>query len=282
MTRANYPAILLILILSLAPISSRSVECYTCEKKENFYDYAKKVIDAYNQATCSPSLIAFELKSPLTHDQRCQLISDLNILRNISFSKHGEEFQKIFSPKLVPEKSGQELYHWLVERIKSIYFIDSTVSTAINYGLCERTGVCNDAYERGEIGLDDSYFKKQTPIERILVLIHEARHTDGHDFLNGTGNKEISYDTLHTSCDRYAVSLGGTASDRKKVCDNNLDGSIGTTMTVLGNIILHCSSCFDLVELGDAELNDYYLQNLYNSELTSINHIDFDLSRPIN
>ena len=275
----NY--LLVIFIFSSFNISA--MECMTCEKEKTLYEYANDLIAYYNRTTCSESLIPFELKTPLSHEQRCQIIDDLSLLKSISLSEYGEQFMRIFTPSKFPDKAGEEIYQWLINRIKGIYFIDSNVSTAINYGLCEETDVCHSSYVRGDIGLDDSYFSKSTPLERLMVLIHEARHTDGHDYLTQEITTDVGYDTLHVSCNQASYSMDGSSTvNSDKICDENVNGSIGATMTFLGNLILYSNNYDSLVNFGDPELNMYYVKNLYNNELSSIKEIDFDISRPLN
>lgn len=272
-----------LIIIFLGSSSSYSLECLTCEKNKNIFDYSFSILNYINHQVCSSELIPFKLKSPLTFEQRCQLIKDLEILRNLEFKKYGAKFEKIFTPSLPPEKAGEEIYNWLLNRISNIYLINSNVSTAINYGLCQETGICDYNYKRGDIGLDDSYFNKKTPLERILVLIHEARHTDGHDFLTGKNLELTNYDTLHISCDSFNVSTSGrTDYDEHKTCDDNLDGSIGTSLIVTGNLLLNCHECNDLVNFGDEELNSFYIRNIYNNQLRSINNLEINSTNPFN
>ena len=272
-------SIFLLFILINSP-STYSQECELCDLKNEILNYAKEIISDYKEASCSSSLIPFELKTVFSYEQRCQLISDLRILKKISLSRFGERYIEIFNPSVKPTYAGEDLHDWLVERIKRIYFIESKISTAINYGLCEDTGVCNSGYQKGDIGLDDSYFNKVTPLERIKILIHEARHTDGHDSRDGKYVHGLYGDTLHINCHRSNVSTDGSIESYVgKTCDDNLDGSIGTSLIFLGNLILNCNKCNDLIDLGSEELNEFFLKNLYNTELSSINNLNFDISK---
>ena len=224
---------IIIFFTLVASLTVKSQECQTCDDTKNITNYLKDISNYINRKACSPALIPFELKTSFTFDQRCQLIGDLEILREISLTKYGPMFQKSFAPHIESEKAGIFLYHWLIARIKNIYYYPSDVSTAINLGLCEDTNVCNQSYKRGDIGLADSYFEKPFPIDRIKVLIHEARHTDGHDYLKNPqiDDDNIYYDTLHIDCNETVITTeNANHANHGKTCDENLDGAIGTSL----------------------------------------------------
>ena len=272
----------IIFITFISSLNTYSQECELCNLKDELLNYAKDIVNEYKEASCSPSLIPFELETVFSHQQRCQLISDLRILRKISLSKFGDKYIEVFNPSLSSEYAGEDLYNWLIERVKRIYFIDSRISTAINYGLCEDTGVCSSSYQRGDVGLDNSYFDKATPLERIKILIHEARHTDGQDSRNGKFVSGLYSDTLHINCNRSNISTTGSIDSYVgKTCDDNLDGSIGASLIFLGNLILNCDQCENLIDLGSEDLNQFFLRNLYNTELSSINNLNFDISKTL-
>ena len=274
------------IFLSIALLCTSSVsvaqDCLFCDIKENVIHYSEKILQDYNEYTCSPSLIPFELKSSFTYEQRCQLISDLRELKNLSLSNYGVRFQEVFGPQKSPQYAGEEIYNWIIHRIKRLYLINSSVSTAINYGLCAETEICDSKYKRGDIGLDDSYFNKSTPLERIKVLIHEARHTDGHDFILGESISNLNSDTLHIDCNRNNISMG-TALEayQGKTCDQDTQGGIGVSLVFLGNLINYGIDLNGIVNFNSQELNEFYIKNLYNNELSSINEINFNISKII-
>tara|TARA_B100000886_G_C20396204_1_gene480480 strand:- start:394 stop:1227 length:834 start_codon:yes stop_codon:yes gene_type:complete len=254
-----------------------ALDCQNCKAENDFYYYINKLVERYEKHTCSKNLIPFLTEGSFTQEQRCQIIDDLSILKNLQFSNYGDRFNELFNPSRGPEYAGIEIFEWLIKRVTKIRLINSNVSTAINYGLCEHTNVCHEDHVRGDIGLDDSYFKKDNPIERISILLHEARHTDGHDFLNNYDNN-IESDSLHVACESIQVSIDNTnALDARKICDKDINGSIGTSLIFLGNVLENCKKCDGLTIYNDSELSDYYIKNLYNNSLMLINDYNFDL-----
>ena len=273
-----------LIFLSIVMFSSHLNSQESCEEKSQGYldsltIYATNIYEEYRSYTCHPSLTSIELDPKFTKEQRCQILNDLDLLKTLSFQHYGPELEKLISPgSNTAEKAGEEIHQWLLSRIKKLTFYESSVSLAINLGLCSETKVCTK-YKRGEIGLSSAYFQKSHPIDRIKILFHEARHTDGHDHLTNIQTTG-TYDTLHISCSGSTISLSGNSfEDQGKTCDDDLDGSIGASIFLLGNIIQNCTNCRKLTTFSDDSLHDYYIRNMYNSEIFSINNKDFDLSK---
>lgn len=60
--------------------------------------------------------------------------------------------------------NGRDLAHWVLSRIRKITY-RNTWTVAINQ-------------KQGEFMLGDAFFKKLGPLDRLYLLIHEARHSD--------------------------------------------------------------------------------------------------------
>lgn len=275
-----------ILLILAFVLSTNSYAIDYCDHENPFPaigDYLVELYRDYQKYTCSPSLFPFSLGEGFTQEQRCMLLSDLEILKSLSFNQYGEKFEEIFNPTSSPELAGVELYHWLIARISKVHVMESKVSLAINYGLCaEQDNICHETYERGEIGLSTSYFNKQNSVDRLITLLHEARHTDGHDFVNGDNSSSVGHDTLHVDCENTTVYVGeSNHQDRGKVCDNDFNGANGLEIVLLGNFLENCSDCKDLTVFDDPGLEKFYLRNLYNSNLQEINFKNIDLSKTI-
>lgn len=79
---------------------------------------------------------------------------------NLTFYKRLSRFDKLFGSIF----NGEELFHWLLSRIRKISYHNSW-TVAINQN-------------RGQFILGDSFFNKLNVLERLYLLIHEARHSD--------------------------------------------------------------------------------------------------------
>lgn len=275
--------LMVVLLIFFQVFKAKSSVCPVNESIDNNQEssYLQRFSNYINQMTCDKSLIPFELASDFTYEQRCQLIDDLNLLKKISFSSYGPLFVKTFSPSIPPSGAGQELYDWITQRIQKIYLMNDDHSVAINYGLCADTNACDKYYQRGDVGLDLKYFSKPYAIDRLIILIHEARHTDGHDFINGQEKSNIEYNSQHIDCNHLTVSLNETREKIQKTCDENLEGSIGASIIFLGNILENCNNCNSLIDIEEEELRNFYIRNEYNSNINNINIKNFSLAKII-
>jgi hypothetical protein len=98
--------------------------------------------------------------------------------------------------------NGQDLAHWLLSRIRKMTY-RNTWTVAINQ-------------KQGEFMLGDAFFKKLSALERLYLLIHEARHSDE------TGHP-------HIKCPKGFKSVSASQPDMdlqdEFACDKNEKGS---------------------------------------------------------
>lgn len=114
-------------------------------------------------------------------------------------------FEKIFNFPF----SGKKLKHWVQSRIKS-YSVGST-GDYIAY------------FHQNEVVLGKQFFQL-SPLDRFLVLLHEARHADGKSY-------------SHTECpDQYKFLNPRDlriSPAKQKACDNREDGGYGISASFL-------------------------------------------------
>jgi len=145
------------------------------------------------------------------------------------YKKHSR-FKSLFGFKL----DGALLVEWLYKRIETLEFRNSMFD-AVNNG-------------DGTVYIGNSFFSS-TPVERIYILVHEARHSDGDSF----PHIKCPPDHPYVLPDRTGFDLAN-----KPACDDQSNGAYGYQAALL----------FELYAFG------LYQQTvtgkLYNSTVTRI------------
>lgn len=130
-------------------------------------------------------------------------------------------FEEVFSFPF----EGEKLTRWLLKRIRKIRK-QNTWTTAVNRN-------------KGEFILGDRFFTDLNMLERIYLLIHEARHSDDR------GHK-------HVKCPKgfKIISAGQPEMDleREKTCDNENKGAYSYQAAFLFE--LYSYGIFDQREVG--------------------------------
>ena len=87
---------------------------------------------------------------------------DLKIDRGLYL--HLGRFEELFGQPF----NGEALLHWVVSRFRTITYGNNR-EAAINQN-------------KGELWVGDLFFEGITPLERLYLLVHEARHSDGDGY----------------------------------------------------------------------------------------------------
>ena len=130
---------------------------------------------------------------------------------------------------------GEELFHWLMSRIHNISY-QNNPKAAINQN-------------NGDFFLGDVFFKNLNEVERLYLLIHEARHSDGNGY-------------VHTKCPKGFKFITATQPhmdlEKELACDTTDDGAYAFQAAFL----------FELFAYGIFESKEVGL--LYNSSISRI------------
>jgi hypothetical protein len=140
-------------------------------------------------------------------------------------------YEQLFGQPL----NGDDLAEWVLSRFRKIVY-GNTRLAAINQN-------------RGELWVGDLFFDTMTPLERLYLLVHEARHSDGDGY-------------PHVRCPKgfRFVSAGQPwmALEKERGCDTSEEGAYAYQAALL----------FELFAYGIFDQKDVGL--LYNSSVARI------------
>lgn len=158
---------------------------------------------------------------------KTQFLNDLNFLKSIQSGGHQGNLNK----EIFGSAEGKNYLNWFLSRVdsvgKNLCFGDPAVACVLS------------AWEN-KIWLSPNYTKYNQPqIARLMVLIHEARHTEFQNkhWPHVTCPKDFPYKSIWTG-----ASLAGEAA-----CDIDVKGSYGTAAVFLKNVAKYCTQCSDQV-----------------------------------
>lgn len=163
---------------------------------------------------------------------------DLERLSEIRSLDTSAPFRKLFKI----EFQGQNLERWFRERIQVVEYSNNLLSRDNKAHLPSRqsrlqlTALNASTPEKPKrLILSALYLSnKLTWIERVAILIHEARHSDP-DVLE------------HTACpDNHPKKMFRGL----KACDQNIYGSYGFELIFLNEIAINCDSCNESTQQG--------------------------------
>lgn len=190
---------------------------------------------AFSTASYGASL---SYDSDVPADLRAQLESDLAFLTSVQGKKSTPLHNEIFG-----SVSGRAYSKWFYSRVAeagmSLCYEDNAVACVLS------------AWDN-KMWFSPNYTKFSHPqIARIMVLVHEARHTERDEkfwphvkcpkpFLNEQG-KEIT--SIWT----------GAKLEGERACDDSAYGSYGAATVFLKNIAKYCKNCTEKVRM-DAEI----------------------------
>lgn len=130
-------------------------------------------------------------------------------------------YDKLFGKPL----NGDDLAEWVLSRLRKIVYGNTSLA-AINQN-------------RGELWVGDSFFEAMTPLERLYLLVHEARHSDGDGY-------------PHVRCPKgfRFVSAGQPWMhlDKEKACDRSEEGAYAYQAAFLFELFAY--GFFDQREVG--------------------------------
>lgn len=178
--------------------------------------------------------------SELTAEQSTILESTLNHLMalepgELKISKKMyrrlSRFEKLFG---MPFK-GRDLAHWLLSRIRKLSY-RNTWTTALNQN-------------QGTFFLGDAFFEEISVLERLYLLIHEARHSDNDGYKHIKCPKGFPY----ISARQPDIDL-----ENEPTCDDNDHGAYAFQAAFL----------FELFSYGIFDQNEVGL--LYNSSISRV------------
>lgn len=140
-------------------------------------------------------------------------------------------YDKLFGQPL----NGDDLAEWVLSRFRKIVY-GNTPLAAINHN-------------RGELWVGNLFFDAMTPLERLYLLIHEARHSDGDGYPHVRCPKGFRF----VSAGQPWIHL-----DEEKACDRSEEGAYAYQAAFL----------FELFAYGLFEQREAGL--LYNSTVARI------------
>jgi len=131
--------------------------------------------------------------------------------------------------------NGELLSNWVIKRARSITY-RNTWTVAINQN-------------KGQFVIGDPFFEGLSDLERLYLLVHEARHSDGNGY-------------KHVKCPE---NFPGVSSAQPKM---NLSGSFACDNTADGAYAYHSAFLFELYAYALFDQKEVGL--LYNSSITRI------------
>ncbi len=140
-----------------------------------------------------------------------------------------------FEPLFGFQFEGEALRDWLLSRIRSIRSGESW-TVAVNRG-------------KGRFVLGKAFFEELSPLERIYLLVHEARHSDGDGY-------------PHVRCPRGFKFISAAQPEmdleHEKACDSSDAGAYAFQAALLFE--LYAFGLFDQREVG----------SIYNSSVSRV------------
>lgn len=188
----------------------------------------------------SPTLASaqnFDSKVPPEIQQQVQ--DDLAFVGSVSGQTQSPLYQKIFG-----NLEGAVLLKWFNDRVKKIGMSGCGNSNAV--------ACVNPATGPDQMYLTENYVKFSHPqISRLMVLFHEARHTEIKNgfWRHATCPTPYRYDN---GTDVRSIWTGAIIAG-EAACDVTPFGSYGSSTILLGNVARHCESCTEKVKM-DARL----------------------------
>ena len=151
--------------------------------------------------------------------------SDLEKLSEVRSLETSATFRKLFKT----EFQGQNLERWFRDRIENVEY--SADRSAVLAGI-QLTAINDSTPEKPKhmVLLPHYSTPKVDWIERVAVLIHEARHSDSTE----------ANPLEHIKC---PSNHPNNLFRDKKVCDRNIHGSYGYELVFLREIAKNCDSC---------------------------------------
>ncbi len=184
----------------------------------------------FQSLTCLAQEIQFD--SDVVTASQVQMKNDLKFVESIVGIRQSPLNEEIFG-----RVSGVSYLQWFTKRVLSIGLSDCGSSLAL---------ACQDGEKPNRILLTPLYSNSDYPqILRILVLFHEARHTEAEND-----------HWLHANCPKRFSGISritGASLARQPACDSSEFGSYGVGAVLLHNIAQFCVNCSEKVK-SDAEL----------------------------
>jgi hypothetical protein len=176
----------------------------------------------------------FTFDSDVPADIQSQTMNDLNFIASIQSTTQSDLHKQIFGAV-----DGGEYARFFDTRIREIGMDDCGSGNAV---------ACVITFYANKMWLTQNYIKFSHPqIARLMVLFHEARHTERQNrnwphancprpFVDEQGNPMKSIWT--------GAPLAGQAA-----CDSTPMGSYGSSMILLKNVSKFCTNCTDKVKM---------------------------------
>lgn len=201
-------------------------------------------------AKISPTLVSASTDPKLKE----QILSDLTLAANVTFSKTSAMHQKIFGAK-------PSYLAWFTTRIKRI-----------SAGSCmgvETAVACVILFEPDKMRVTKNYVEMSAPqVARMSVLFHEAKHTE-YNAPEKEGDPDLRF-WMHVKCptpfldeknqERMSIWTGAPLAGVDG-CDSVPDGSYGTVVILLKNIAKNSTNTSEKIR-ADAEIyaNDQHIR----------------------
>ena len=183
--------------------------------------------------TIGVSAHSYEFDSNVPEEVKVQTIADLDFMQSIQSSETSVLHQQIFG-----EATGDIYTAFFSDRVKTVGLHSCGSPNAV---------ACVIPWHDKKIFFTQNYIKFKHPqISRIMVVYHEARHTERengnwsharcpHPFLDDNGEPKKSIWT--------GAELAG-----QPACDVAPEGSYGSSMIMLKNISKFCTTCNEKVK----------------------------------
>lgn len=135
--------------------------------------------------------------------------------------RHLSRFEELFGQPL----NGEDLVDWVLSRFRKIAYGNNR-EAAINQN-------------KGELWVGDLFFEGITPLERLYLLVHEARHSDGDGYPHVRCPKGFRF----VSAGQPLIKL-----ERELACDKTDKGAYAYQAAILFELFAY--GIFDQKEVG--------------------------------
>jgi hypothetical protein len=121
--------------------------------------------------------------------------------------------------------NGSDLEQWVLARFRKILYGNSALA-AINQN-------------QGDLIVGNLFFHDISPLERLYLLVHEARHSDGDGYPHVRCPKDFPF---------ISAAQPGTALDQELACDASADGAYAFQAALLFELFAY--GLFDQKNVG--------------------------------
>ena len=193
----------------------------------------KAILYIFSVLAIGVSAQAYDFDSNVPEDIKKQTIEDLNFMQSIQSSETSTLHQQIFGPVV-----GDTYTKFFEDRVNTIGLHGCGSPNAV---------ACVIPWYDKKIFFTQNYIKFKHPqISRIMVVFHEARHTERE---NGNwSHARCPSPFLDENGEPMKSIWTGAELAGQPACDVTPEGSYGSSMIMLKNISKYCTTCNEKVK----------------------------------